>query len=231
MGMLTGVDKSLARRSIIAGVVVALVVAVAGAGYALTRTRTWTAESSVVVLPAAGLEDAVSASYYELLSRGQIVATFAEVAGTLRLEQQAEDKLGLSPEQRAQVSTVVTVVPNTSVILIRATSDDPKVAESMADAVTAAAASYLAGIVKPFRTEIVQPAGGTATSTSLSPLVLLAATLVVAVIAGLAVQQAVYHLSVAVRRSRRREVEPADNDAPTPAPAPAGRRDPTGVVG
>ena len=85
----------------------------------------------VVVLPAASLDDATSASYYETLSRGQIVATFAEVAGSLGFEQQAEDRLGLTAGQRAQVTTDVSVVPDTAVILIRATADDADVAQRM----------------------------------------------------------------------------------------------------
>ena len=68
------------------------------------------------MLPAANLDDATSAAYYETLSRGQIVATFAEVAGNLWFAQQAEERLGLTPEQSKQVTTEVSVVPNTAVV-------------------------------------------------------------------------------------------------------------------
>jgi hypothetical protein len=189
----------------VTGVIVALVLLAAGVGYALTQHRTWTAESMVVVLPAANLDDATSASYYETLSRGQIVATFAEVAGSLGFEQQAEDRLGLTEEQRAKVTTDVSVVPNTAVILIRATSDDAIVAQQMAAATTDLSVQYLAGLSKPYRVVTVPSAAGSATATGMSLPVLLAAALAVALVVGLAVQQAVYHLSVALRGSPRVE--------------------------
>ncbi|HLL61536.1 MAG TPA: hypothetical protein VK401_00685, partial [Propionibacteriaceae bacterium] len=93
------------RTSIVVGTVVALLLAAAGAFYAFGQQRSWVAESMLVVLPSADLDEATSASYYETLSRGQIVATFAEVAGTQRFEQQAEDRLGLATAERDAVST------------------------------------------------------------------------------------------------------------------------------
>jgi hypothetical protein len=95
-------DSKALRQSVVVGVIVALALLGGGVAYALTQHRTWAAESMVVVLPATSLDDATSASYYETLSRGQIVATFAEVAGSLGFEQQAEDRLGLTAGQRAQ---------------------------------------------------------------------------------------------------------------------------------
>ncbi len=82
------------RTSIVVGVVVALLLTGAGAFYAFSQQRSWVAESMLVVLPSADLDEATAASYYETLSRGQIVATFAEVAGTQGFEQQAEDSAG-----------------------------------------------------------------------------------------------------------------------------------------
>ncbi len=93
MSILARFDAPALRRSIIVGAVLALVAMVAGVGLALAQKPTWTAESVVVVLPSPTLEAASTAAYYETLSRGQIVATFAEVAGNLRFEQQAEDQL------------------------------------------------------------------------------------------------------------------------------------------
>ena len=190
---------SAVRQSIIAGLVLALLALVAGIVLTATQQRAWTAESVVVVLPAASLDDATSAAYYETLSRGQIVATFAEIAGNLRFEQQAEDRLGLDAAQRSSVSTEVSVVPDTSVILVRATSGSRVTSEQVADATTTIASEYLAGLSKPFQTASVHDAQGSAYSSGTSPLLLLAATLIVALVAGLAVQQALYHLLVAIR--------------------------------
>ncbi len=190
--------------SVVAGAVVALLVMAAGAWLALTTTPKWTAESALVVLPGADLNAADSAAYYETLSRGQIVATFAEVADNLRFQQQAEQSLQLSEAQRAGVTTTVSVVPDTSVILVRTTAGTAVVAEQMADATTTVASKYLAGLAKPYRTELVHSAEGSAFSSGTSPTTLLLLAVVVALVAGVAIQQGVYHLLVAMRKSRRR---------------------------
>ena len=120
------------------GVVVALVAhRRAGPSTRSASSAAGAAESMVVVLPSADLDEATSASYYETLSRGQIVATFAEVAGALRFEQQAADRLALSAERRNLVKTEVTVVPDTAVILIRSTAGEPQVAQQMSAVTTA----------------------------------------------------------------------------------------------
>jgi hypothetical protein len=187
--------------SIVVGVVVALLLAGAGAFYAFSQQRSWVAESMLVVLPSADLDEATSASYYETLSRGQIVATFAEVAGTQRFEQQAEDRLALSAAQRDAVSTEVSVVPDTAVILIRSTAGDAEVAQQISRITTQLSVEYLAGLTQPFRAVTV-PSGDDAEPTGMSPLVLAVAGLMAGLVAGLAVQQAVYHLSAAVRGAR-----------------------------
>ena len=116
-----GVTRAAVRaRSIVVGARGRPPAGRGGAFYAFSQQRTWVAESMVVVLPAAELDEATSASYYETLSRGQIVATFAEVAGTQRFEQRGRGPAGASRRPNgALVSTEVTVVPNTAVILIR----------------------------------------------------------------------------------------------------------------
>ena len=189
------------RRSVIIGAIVAVLILAAGTAFALTQPKTWTAESVIVVLPAANLDDATSAAYYETLSRGQIVATFAEVAGNLWFAQQAEERLGLTPEQREQVTTEVSVVPNTAVVLVRASSPDPAVAEKVADMTSTISAEYFAGLANRYTTQIVHSAEGSAQSSGTPVPLLLAAALVVAVVAGIAVQQAVYHLTVATQRT------------------------------
>lgn len=206
------------RTSVLVGIVVALLLAGAGAFYAFSQQRSWVAESMVVVLPSAELDEATSASYYETLSRGQIVATFAEVAGTQRFEQRAEDQLGLSPAERSVVSTEVTVVPDTAVILIRSTAGSAQVAQQVSRITTSLSVSYLTGLTQPFRAVTVS-SDSTAEPTGLSPWVLAAAGLMAGLVAGLAVQQAVYHLSAAARGSG---VVPAVDPGPDPGLVAAG---------
>ncbi|GAA1850633.1 hypothetical protein ACFFOM_04230 [Microlunatus capsulatus] len=220
---------SALRPSVVAGAVLALLALVVGVLLALAQERVWTAESVVVVLPAASLDDATSAAYYETMSRGQIVATFAEVADNLRFEQQAEDRLQLSAAQREAVSTEVTVVPDTSVLLVRTTADDAGTAEQVADATTTLASEYLAGLSRPYRTAVVHTADGSAYASGTSPLVLVGAAVVVALVGGLAVQQALYHLLVAVRGPgaavrRRGAAATAVGDGTDPDPGDAAAR-------
>lgn len=210
------------RTSLLAGGLIALLIAVGGGAAALLQKPVHTAESVVVVLPRADLDTAASAAYYETLSRGQIVATFAEVADNLRFEQQAEERLRLTDAQRATVTTTVSVVPNTSVILVRASAADARVAEQVADGTTTLATEYLGGLSKTYRTDIVKSAQGSAAQSGTSPLLLLGLAVVVAVIAGLAIQQALYHLLISLRR---RPV-PGARTGGTPAEAESTGEDP-----
>lgn len=190
------------RLSIFPGAVLTALVIIAGAVLATNEKQMWTAESVLVMLPSADLDAADSAAYYETMSRGQIVATFAEVADNLRFEQQAEQELGLTDAQRADVDGIVSVVPDTSVILVRATATEAGIAEQVADGTTGLATAYFAGLSKPYRTEVVHAAQGSAYSSSTSPVLLFLLAVVVALIAGLAVQQAIYHLMTALSSAR-----------------------------
>ncbi|WP_420122360.1 hypothetical protein [Nakamurella sp.] len=218
------------RISVLAGAIAALLIVVAGAGLALTSKPKYTAESVLVVLPSAALDTSDSAAYYETLSRGQIVATFAEVADNLRFQDQAAQNLNLSAEQKAGLSTAVTVVPDTSVILVRTTAGSAAVAEQVADATTTLATAYLANLSEPYRTDLVHGAAGTATAAGTSPIVLLALAVVVALIVGVGVQQAVYHLMTTLRtRRERRSAEPA-GDAAEPATEPDAPAEPVAAA-
>lgn len=214
LSRLSRFDRRAVRESVAVGAVVALIALVGGVFLSLSQTQTWTAESVAVVLPSATLDTASSAAYYETLSRGQIVATFAEIAGNLRFEEQAEDRLNLDAAARESVTTEVSVVPDTSVILIRASSPDRALAEKVADGTTAISTEYLAGLAKPYRAETVRGAAGSSYSSGTSPWLLAAASAIVALVAGLAVQQASYHLAVALRRV---SVGPTAPDGTAPA--------------
>lgn len=208
-----GARSQETRTSFVVGGLVAVLIIVAGSVLALGQRTEYTAEAVVVLLPDAELESAVSAAYYETLSRGQIVATFAEVVDNLRFEQQAEARLQLTDEQRETTSTEVTVVPGTSVILVRATSGSASTSEQVVDETAALATDYLGGLSEPYRPDVVQGAEGSAYRSSMSPLLLLGVAVVAGLIAGLAMQQASYHLLTALRRGRRTGTSEADGAA------------------
>lgn len=199
------------RRSLVLGMVLALLTLAAGAALAATRPQSYTAESVLVVLPRANLDDATSAAFYETMSRGQIVGTFAEVANNPGFQRQALDGLGLGPAQRRSVSTAVTVVPDTSVILVRVSARTSPVAEQVADATAKQATTYLSRLSTAYQTQVVYSAAGSATSSGLSPVVLMALAAVVALALGVAAQQAAYHLMMA-RHGIVGDPEPAPAD-------------------
>lgn len=216
-------DRRTARQSIVLGVAVALLLLIGGLLFAGLSTTRWTAESVSIVLPSDKLDAATTASYYETLSRGQIVATFAEVASNKRFEQQAEQSLGLSPAQAASVSSEVTVAPSTSVVLIRATSSDRQVAERVTEVMTTEASGYLATLSNPYRLEAVNPGAGTAYRSSTSKVLLAGAAVIAALVGGLAVQQAIYHSLVALRSGPRLGLPVARADAAVPRSAEVDR--------
>jgi hypothetical protein len=198
-------DGRSLRRSVVAGGLLAVLVLLAGGIFAATQHKTWTAETALVVLPSARLDPATSAAFYETLSRGQIVATFAEVGNDAGLQARAMDALGLPAADRAGVSTALSVVPDTSVILVRSTADDASVAERVADGTAAAATSSFTALSDAYRTQVVRSAAGSAFASGLSGSLVLALAVLVALVLGLAVQQAVYHLLEARTRTTAAE--------------------------
>ncbi len=125
------------------------------------------------------------------------MATFAEIAGNLRFEQQAEQRLQVPEAQRDAITTEVSVVPDTAVILSGSPLRTPGW-RAVADTSTTIATEHLTGLSKPYRTDLVQAAGGTAYQSSTSRGLLIVAALLVALVAGLAIQQAIYHLRLTI---------------------------------
>lgn len=205
------------RISVYSGVVVALLVVIAGAFLALTSSSPWTAQASIVVLPSSSLGPTEEAAFYEYLSRGQIVATFAEVGNNVQFLQDAQDKVGMNEADQAKSSVTLSVVPSTSVVLVQATAPTADQAVALADATTELARTYFDRLAVPFRTQVVAGATGAAEQTGPTRALIVIATLVAALVAGIAMQQA----TLAILRARRGQAEMA------PADVPASNEDPT----
>ncbi|MFB9317215.1 hypothetical protein [Cryptosporangium minutisporangium] len=211
------------RRSLQIAVVAALLVLAAGAVFALTQQGRYKAETSLIVLPASTLDAQEQASFLETLSRGQVVATMAEVAQSGRFETEAEKALGLSTAEAADTTVTVTVVPSTSVLLIEAEASTAGIAEQVADRTAALSATYLQSMIKPYTATQVRPAAGTAYSAGTAPWIVLGGTVIAALAVALAVQQAAYQVLQSRRRARRPVRRPpfsaASSATPTAAPA------------
>ena len=65
--------------SVVAGVVVASLVAAGAAALLATRPQQWSAASSLLVIPQSADNPDLVAGLYDALSRGQVPATYAEL--------------------------------------------------------------------------------------------------------------------------------------------------------
>jgi len=190
--------------SIVAGVLTAVAVLVLGALFASSRPTQWTAEAQFLMGPPDNADRTRIAAYYETLSRGQVVATAAELMGERRFQVGAATDLRLPTT--GDVSVRATVVPGTALVSVTATGRNRDQVEKMPGAVIVRATPTINTLLSPYRVHPLGSAVGTARQTGLSKGQFVAVLALVAVVAGVAVQQVVQHLSAARRQriSQRR---------------------------
>jgi capsular polysaccharide biosynthesis protein len=218
--MLVDFDRVLRGRrtralaiSITAGVVAVLCISAVAWAFAARRPTGWEAEARVVVLPAGRPGQPAETGYYESLSRGQIVGTFAEMLQLDRFEAGVADGLSLTPEERQSVEVRATVIPDSAMITVTASAPDRVTAETMADAVILSSSDELATFAEPYTLELVSSASGQGRQVGLPGLEYGLIMTVVALVGGIAVQQAVHQLLAAL-----------DPDASGDGVAESGRR-------
>lgn len=153
---------------------------VVGIGVAVESARPaqWTASSSFAVFPAT-LTPEAEASFYETLSRGQIISTIAQVVAS-------------QPQELAPASSVqVEVIPETSLVRLVATAPDAETAQRLADErlTTAVAAVEELGI--PFSARAVDEAADTVQEIAPARAVNLSIAVIAAAVLALVVQQAI----------------------------------------
>ncbi len=187
--------RSSVGQSWIVGVLVAGLVLAPGFAFLAGRTPAWSASASMVVLPARQADPLATAGYYETLSRGQIVATFAEMLRLRRFETSGGERLGLSAAQLREISVSVEVVPDTALIVVSASAPQAAVAEGMADGIVAAWTPFVDEISTPFSPAVVSPAAGTAERLGANRPQLGAVLVFVALVAGFSAQQALLQLA------------------------------------
>jgi capsular polysaccharide biosynthesis protein len=175
-------------------------------------------------MPKAGQGDTAAVTgLYDVLSRGQVPATYAELLRNQSLETNALEQLELSTEASREVSLEVLVVPETSVLYITVTAERAELAERVAAAALTQSDGYLSGLDTPYTVVIV--GNGSAQREGLSSLPLAAVVWAVAALAGVSVQQAVVAL-IGARRVGAEPVEPAARLVPVqesgelPGPSP-----------
>lgn len=136
-----GGRRSRDRSPLVTGVVVAVVAAVAGLFLAISHETTWSTHREVVVVPRAdtGLDQA--ASLFDSLSRGQVVATAAEIYGQTRWHADAPG-----------VTVTAGAVPPSAVIKITATGSDEAQVQATLEHVITAATDEVNSTLTPYRT-------------------------------------------------------------------------------
>lgn len=187
--------------SLLAGLLAFLIVAGGGAAYVLSRPSTYTATASVVVLPSKNVSETAVAGYYETLSRGQIVETYAEMFRLPEWSRAAIDSLAVPDDVRTQITTAATVVPSTAVIDVTATAPDPATAEGVVAGMVERTSNYIATLSQPYDVHPISDASGTAKTSGIPKIPFLAVVLVVAVVVGVAVQQLTYRLMASRART------------------------------
>lgn len=212
--------------SIVAGILVFVLLVGAGFVIAQQATTQWIARSSALVLPSKPVSPDQLPGYYETLSRGQIVTTLAELVRLGEFQTEVADRLALSESQREIVALDVTVVADTAMLQVVATSEDPNLAVAMVDGVVEAATTYIGDLVLPYALVPVSKGASNLTESGMSTAMVIGIFALVALVAGVAVQQGILHLArLAGRRSTGRGAQ-SHADHPIPDP-PAAKTDPT----
>jgi capsular polysaccharide biosynthesis protein len=188
--------------SIIAGIVVFTLLLVAGIVVSQSATIEWVARSNALVLPSKPVDSDQLPGYYETLSRGQIVTTLAELVRLGEFQAEVADRFGLSDAQRDFVDVTVNVVADTAMLQVVATSEDPQLAVAMVDGVVEASTAYIGDLVLPYALVPVSTGSNNLTETGMPASVVFGVFALVALVAGLLVQQATLHLiRLAMKRS------------------------------
>ena len=162
------------------GILVSSLVLLGGGFFALSNPVLYRASSTLVVLPDASANSV--AGYYDTLSRGQVVLTFAQI-----LDLRAA---GPAADGRGSTGTTVKAVPDTSLIEIVAVARSGSEAEASADAVLVNARPYIDDLRSPFTIYLVRGAAGSAEKTGGVPAPLFLLIPLIAVVSGFVSQQA-----------------------------------------
>lgn len=192
-----------------AGLLAAVIVLAAGVGYVATRPKTWSANTTVVVVPDKSLALPTASSYFDTLSSGQVPSTVGQVLDVARYKTDAASKLGLTRSVLSEVSVVTTVVTGTFLVKVTVTAPMKIVAEDMADQVVAAATPQVNNLIAPYQMSVVSSSSGSGVATSsLGSTKFFLVLLIVALAVGIGLQQAVVQFSSGIRSERSRRHRP-----------------------
>lgn len=210
----TGLRRALAI-SIAAGVLIAVLVLLAGGLYLQRRDTRYEATSSIVVLPDPALTPADTVSALDALSRGQVVATFGRVLGGQSLTTTALDTLGVPQSERANITSDFRVVANTSIVTATVSAPSRATAEAIAGEIATEAAATTESLQPLFVASVVDSGEGTAVPVGTSSSTIFLAFLAVAIVGGIVTQQLLFQGWSLLMASRERSRAASD---PSTAP-------------
>ena len=133
-------DRTVETRvSLASAIIVGILIFGIGLVFILGASHDWTAKSTAVVLPKKSVSPEQAPSYYDTLSQGQIVETYAEVLRLQRFKDESVKTLDLGADGESAKVTVA-VVPNTALISVTASGPNAETAEKIANSVLLLAA-------------------------------------------------------------------------------------------
>lgn len=206
-------------RSIVAGAVATLLLAVAlGTAVAFNGPPdAWLSQVSLIVRPTPDQSDAAKAGYYENLSNGQVVQTYAEVLRSRNLGGVDSD---------GQPLAEVLVVPDTFLLRIVLESETRELAVSRAEQAGAEAVAVIDALEQPYALNVVGGAADNVQETGGIDPALLGVVAVGALLFGAGVQQLVWFLQRRRYEGRAAVADPVHAGARRRASASAPRQQP-----
>lgn len=139
------------------GAVVALAIIVAGAIAVSSRTDSYTADARVLIGPTDDVDNPVLA--LDTLSRGTVVATYAEIFGSDEVVASGLAASGFDAAAQEDITIRTRSLAGASAVLIEAVADDAETAERAATAV-ATADPVIDGYAEVFQVTLLQGAQG-----------------------------------------------------------------------
>lgn len=91
-------------------------------------------------------------------NRSEINSTFAEVASSKLIKNQAMEKMGLTTDQRIDLTVSTSVIAGTNVLEVRVDSRDPAIARDFANAIGAETVAYVKSLYDIYQLETLDTA-------------------------------------------------------------------------
>lgn len=174
-------------RHLLIGAVVALAIIVAGTIAITQRTETFTADARVLIGPAEGVANPVLA--LDTLSRGTVVATYAEIFGSDEVVETALASSGFDAAAQEDITIRTRSLAGASAVLVEAVAPSADTAERAATAV-ATATPVLEGYQEVFQVTLLQGAQGRAEGSGIDNGALIAFLIAVGLALGAAASSA-----------------------------------------